>query len=75
MTGCYDPLIAGSIDGTDTVPHDKAIVRALNSCYTPPNCLSSSRYVYRDYCLPYTIYLIQHYSIRLCLDIQNSKFI
>lgn len=29
----YDPLKAGSIDGTDTLPHDRAIRRALNSCY------------------------------------------
>lgn len=27
----YDPLLAGSIDGTDTLPHDHGIVRALNS--------------------------------------------
>ncbi|CAG8433974.1 2559_t:CDS:2 [Diversispora eburnea] len=24
----YDPLQAGSIDGTDTIPHDHAIARA-----------------------------------------------
>ncbi|KAL7637397.1 UNVERIFIED_CONTAM: hypothetical protein RMT77_012125 [Armadillidium vulgare] len=33
----YDPLKAGSIDGTDTIPHDRAIWRAMNSCYDPPN--------------------------------------
>jgi hypothetical protein len=27
----YDPLMAGSIDGTDVVPHDRAIVRAQYS--------------------------------------------
>jgi hypothetical protein len=27
----YDPVKAGSIDGTDTEPHDAAIVRALNA--------------------------------------------
>ena len=27
----YDPLRAGSIDGTDSVPHDRGIVRAMNS--------------------------------------------
>ncbi|CAH0382933.1 unnamed protein product [Bemisia tabaci] len=32
---CYDPLIAGSIDGTDTTPHDNAIVRAMNAKYRP----------------------------------------
>ncbi|XP_065217153.1 U11/U12 small nuclear ribonucleoprotein 35 kDa protein-like [Planococcus citri] len=31
----YDPLKAGSIDGTDTEPHDKAVVRALNAEYKP----------------------------------------
>ena len=29
--GGYVPLQAGSIDGTDTVPHDRGIVRAMNS--------------------------------------------
>ncbi|XP_063836688.1 U11/U12 small nuclear ribonucleoprotein 35 kDa protein-like [Ostrinia nubilalis] len=31
----YNPIKIGSIDGTDTEPHDRAIVRALNSEYTP----------------------------------------
>eukprot|EP00741_Cyanophora_paradoxa_P012422 tig00020610_g12001.t1 len=31
----YDPLKAGSIDGTDTTPHDRAIVRAMNVYYDP----------------------------------------
>lgn len=31
----YDPLKAGSIDGTDPDPHDQAIIRALNSEYEP----------------------------------------
>ncbi|KAF9412673.1 hypothetical protein HW555_008881 [Spodoptera exigua] len=31
----YDPIKVGSIDGTDTEPHDRAIVRALQSEYTP----------------------------------------
>lgn len=29
--GYYDPLMAGSIDGTDTKPHDRGIVRAMNA--------------------------------------------
>ena len=29
--GYYDPLKAGSIDGTDDKPHDHGIVRALKS--------------------------------------------
>ncbi|KAF0476680.1 RNA-binding domain-containing protein [Gigaspora margarita] len=33
----YEPLQAGSIDGTDTVPHDHGILRAQNACYVPPS--------------------------------------
>ena len=29
--GYYCPLKSGSIDGTDKLPHDHAIVRALNA--------------------------------------------
>jgi len=31
----YDPIKNGSIDGTDTKPHDRGLVRALKSKYTP----------------------------------------
>lgn len=31
----YDPLKAGSIDGTDSVPHDRAIIRAMEAVYKP----------------------------------------
>ncbi|RUS90240.1 hypothetical protein EGW08_002021 [Elysia chlorotica] len=31
----YDPLKAGSIDGTDEYPHDKAITRALQAKFKP----------------------------------------
>lgn len=31
----YDPLMAGSIDGTDEIAHDHGIVRAMNSKYKP----------------------------------------
>ncbi|ESN93622.1 hypothetical protein HELRODRAFT_88458, partial [Helobdella robusta] len=31
----YDPIAVGSIDATDTEPHDHAIIRALNSVYKP----------------------------------------
>jgi len=37
----YDPLKAGSIDGTDTEPHDKAISRAMLMHYEPPHNLES----------------------------------
>lgn len=37
----YDPLKAGSIDGTDTEPHDKAISRAIQAHYEPPHGLKS----------------------------------
>lgn len=29
--GEYDPLRAGSIDGTGTVPHDRGILRAMEA--------------------------------------------
>lgn len=31
----YHPLMAGSIDGTDIIPHDKAVIRACRSKYRP----------------------------------------
>lgn len=31
----YDPIKIGSIDGTDTYPHDNGIVRAINANYKP----------------------------------------
>ncbi|XP_029051394.2 U11/U12 small nuclear ribonucleoprotein 35 kDa protein-like isoform X1 [Osmia bicornis bicornis] len=37
----YDPLKAGSIDGTDTEPHDKAINHAMEAHYEPPRGLKS----------------------------------
>ncbi|RLU21736.1 hypothetical protein DMN91_006112 [Ooceraea biroi] len=37
----YDPLKAGSIDGTDTEPHDRAISRAMLKHYEPPHNLES----------------------------------
>ena len=33
----YDPLMAGSIDGTDEEPHDRAISRAMVAKYKPNN--------------------------------------
>ncbi|KAF6203036.1 hypothetical protein GE061_003449 [Apolygus lucorum] len=35
LTIVYNPLKAGSIDSTDVVPHDKAIVRAQNADFVP----------------------------------------
>lgn len=32
---------AGSIDGTDTEPHDKAVSRAMQAHYKPPHGLKS----------------------------------
>lgn len=37
----YDPLKAGSIDGTDMEPHDKAISRAIQAHYEPAHNLKS----------------------------------
>ncbi|XP_072935401.1 U11/U12 small nuclear ribonucleoprotein 35 kDa protein-like [Epargyreus clarus] len=31
----YDPIKVGSIDGTDTEPHDRGVVRALLAAYAP----------------------------------------
>ncbi|RDD45468.1 U11/U12 small nuclear ribonucleoprotein 35 kDa protein [Trichoplax sp. H2] len=33
--GSYDPLRAGSIDGTDSLAHDRAVIRAMTSRYKP----------------------------------------
>ena len=41
-TTSYDPLKAGSIDGTDTIPHDRAVCRALCATHTPPRHLPPS---------------------------------
>jgi U11/U12 small nuclear ribonucleoprotein SNRNP35 len=38
--GVYDPLMTGSIDGTDTRPHDRAVTRAYQASYKP--CLQIS---------------------------------
>lgn len=35
MLTVYDPIKAGSIDMTDTEPHDHGIIRAMNAEYTP----------------------------------------
>ncbi|CAG2162113.1 unnamed protein product, partial [Oppiella nova] len=37
----YDPIRVGSIDGTDTTPHDKALVRALTSKHTIDTSIKS----------------------------------
>jgi U11/U12 small nuclear ribonucleoprotein SNRNP35 len=39
--GFYDPQMAGSIDGTDLIPHDRALIRAYQSKYKPPHRCSS----------------------------------
>lgn len=33
--GYYDPLMAGSIDGTDKVAHDRGVIRAMTSKCNP----------------------------------------
>ena len=40
----YDPLKAGSIDGTDVDPHDKAILRAMNAKYNPNKDVTGDPY-------------------------------
>lgn len=37
----YDPLKAGSRDGTDSEPHDRAICRALSAKHIPPKHIES----------------------------------
>lgn len=39
--GFYDPILSGSIDGTDENPHDHGIVRAINSRYIPNKAVKS----------------------------------
>lgn len=39
--GFYDPILCGSIDGTDEKPHDHGIVRAINSRYEPNKAVLS----------------------------------
>ena len=40
----YHPVQAGSIDGTDTVAHDRAVCRALNAKYKPNKTVSGDAY-------------------------------
>lgn len=39
--GFYDPQMSSSIDGTDLIPHDRAVLRAERSRYSPPSNPSS----------------------------------
>ena len=39
--GFYDPQMSASIDGTDLIPHDRAVNRAYQSKYKPPHRCSS----------------------------------
>ncbi len=39
--GFYDPQMSGSIDGTDLIPHDRALIRAYRTNYRPPRHCSS----------------------------------
>uniref|UniRef100_A0A7N4PN84 RRM domain-containing protein n=1 Tax=Sarcophilus harrisii TaxID=9305 RepID=A0A7N4PN84_SARHA len=41
----YDPLKAGSIDGTDEEPHDRAIWRAIRARYVPNKGVSGDPYL------------------------------
>ena len=35
--GFYDPQMSSSIDGTDLIPHDRAVLRAYQCQYSPPS--------------------------------------
>lgn len=39
--GFYDPQMSGSIDGTDLIPHDRALIRASQTNYQPPKAHSA----------------------------------
>ena len=39
--GFYDPQMSGSIDGTDLIPHDRALIRAYKTKYENPKMNSS----------------------------------
>ncbi|CAF0979518.1 unnamed protein product [Adineta ricciae] len=43
--GFYDPQMSGSIDGTDLVPHDRALVRAYQSKYKRPHRSPSTLFI------------------------------
>lgn len=40
--GEYDPIRSGSIDGIDKGPHDRALIRAINSKYVPDKKLKGN---------------------------------
>lgn len=40
----YDPLKCGSIDGTDSGAHDKAVLRAMRSSYRPNKGVTGDKY-------------------------------
>lgn len=51
--GAYEPLMAGSIDGTDTLPHDHGVVRAMQVKCTGGSmfCNEKSLPIYRFFFL------------------------
>jgi len=55
----YHPLMAGSIDGTDKLPHDKAIVRATKSKYKPNKKVSS--FFWGEFCVE--IYILSSWKL------------
>ena len=61
----YDPLKCGSIDGTDTVPHDKGIIRAMNA-----RCKSRARNASLD--IRPDIY---RYTVNFLADKPNEKVV
>lgn len=42
IANVYDPFICGSIDATDTIVHDKAIIRASVSSYKPDKSIKGN---------------------------------
>jgi U11/U12 small nuclear ribonucleoprotein SNRNP35 len=39
--GFYEPIISGSLDGSDVTAHDRGVVRAMNSRYVPNKSVKS----------------------------------
>ncbi|XP_042232020.1 U11/U12 small nuclear ribonucleoprotein 35 kDa protein-like [Homarus americanus] len=79
----YNPLAAGSIDGTDTEPHDRAVWRAMNAHYVPPDIESKPEHTLFIGRLPHNIeeeYLHEKFSrfgalecVRLVRDIVTGQ--
>ena len=70
----YDPIKAGSIDGTDSEPHDNAIIRALNCIYRPNKGVVGDPNVINLFSSVYTNILFSvHYLLVVLIEILLKK--